>query len=283
VDFLGDVDIESITVQDLRRYVVNLWDETTVYADHPTHKEKNHGLSPFTIAGRVRSFKRLFNWLEAEDVLANNPSKRIKTPKPKRKKPKGISVDDFRALLETTEAGDVIDLRDRAAMMFLYDTGCRAGGLCSMKIEDLDLEIQRATVTEKGGRARLVPFTMPTVKALQDWLEVRPKDRGPWVFVGLSSHANGAMNSNSLVQMLNRRAEEASCRGPVNPHSFRHAFARNYLMNEGDLASLSKILGNSIEIVVEYYAIFTIEDLQRKHKKHNPLLAALGLGDEEDE
>ena len=81
--------------------------------------------------------------------------------------------------------------------------------------------------------------------------------------------------------MLRRRAEEAGCEGPVNPHSFRHAFARNFLMEGGDLVTLAKLLGNSIEVVAEYYAIFTIRELQQKHQRLSPLLNVLGKGDDE--
>ncbi|MBN1180031.1 MAG: tyrosine-type recombinase/integrase, partial [Anaerolineae bacterium] len=280
VDFLGDVPVHTVTVSDLRRYVADLFDKVAVYSNHPTHQEAERSLSPFTIAGRVRAFKQLFNWLEVEGIIKENPSRRIETPNPKRKEPKGISTEDFLTLLKTTEAGEVIDIRDRAIMMFLYDTGCRAGGLCGLRIEDLNFDELLATVTEKGNRTRLVPFSEPTAEALQDWFEVRPRDRGPWVFVGLAGHSKGALTPNSLCQMLTRRAADAGVTGPVNPHSFRHAFARNFLMDGGDLATLAKLLGNSIEVVVKYYAIFTVKELQKQHKKHSQLLKALGESDD---
>jgi integrase/recombinase XerD len=224
----------------------------------------------------VTAFKVLFNWLKKEGILEENPAERIKKPTPERSEPKGISVEDFRALVVTTEAGELIDLRDRAALMFLYETGCRAGGLCGLKVSDVNLEEGQATVTEKGGKTRFVFFTERTVEALRAWLEVRPDTRGAWIFVGLASHSKGALKPNSLRQMLVRRAERVGCEGPVNPHSFRHAFACNFLMDGGDLATLAKLMGNSIEVVVKYYAIFKTKELQEKHRKHSPLVNALG-------
>lgn len=261
VRFLGDVPIEVISIADLRGYMAHLWDRD---------------LSPFTIKGRARALKRLWNFAQAEGIVEDNPAQRIKVPRPRRTVPKGIETDDFLALLETTQEGTPIDLRDRAIIMFLFDTGCRAGGLCGLEVDHLGLDAMLATVTEKGGRARFVPFTELTREALQKWLDVRPSDRGLWVFVGLASHSKGALTPNSLYQMLAYRAAKAGCKGPVNPHAFRHAFARNYLMREGDLATLAKLLGNSIEIVAEYYAIFSIGELQKKHRQHSTLLAVLG-------
>lgn len=282
VAYLDDPPIEEITTRDIRRYVAALWDTSIVYADHPTHRARKRSLSPFTIAGRVQHLKRLFNWLEEEGILEENPSARIKTPNPKRKAPKGISTEDFQAILQTTEdSDDIIDLRDRAAIMFLYDTGCRAGGLCGLTVGDLDFDELLATLTEKGHRTRLVPFLEPTAEALQAWLEVRPRDRGPWVFVGMRGHSAGALSPNSLGQMITRRAKRAGATGPYNPHSFRHAFARNFLMDGGDLATLADLMGNTIEVVVEYYAIFKIKELQEKHKRHSQLLSALGGSDDD--
>jgi integrase/recombinase XerD len=81
-------------------------------------------VSPHTIAGRVRALKRLFNWLSEQGVTCENPAERIKTPRLKPKEPKGISRDDFLAILATTEPGGVADVRDRAILVFLLDTGC---------------------------------------------------------------------------------------------------------------------------------------------------------------
>ena len=82
VVFLGDVQVESISVDDLRRYVASMRDEATLYADHPYHEPRAGTLSPFTVAGRVRALKRLFSFLEAEGVITVNSARKIKTRGP---------------------------------------------------------------------------------------------------------------------------------------------------------------------------------------------------------
>jgi len=256
-DFLGDPPIEGVTTQEVRRFVAAQYDK---------------GLSPFTIKSRVRALKRLWNFAEAEGIIEENPARRIQTPQPKREIPKGLRWDDFKALMETTEPGDVIDLRDRAIVLFLADTGCRSGGLCGLELDALDLKRRRALVTEKRGKPRFVFFQEPTARALSDWLDVRPEDKGPWVFVGLTARANGPMNAHSVGKMLKRRGERAGCKGPVNAHAFRHGFARSYLTSGGDLGTLSNILGHSsVAVTVEYYAVFNADELQRQHDKFSPV------------
>ena len=92
-DFLGeDTDIATVTIENLRRYVVSLKDRDTRWEDHPNLEPQPGGLSPHTIASHVRALKRLFNFLEEEGVLENNPTRRLKTPVPKVTTPKALEL-----------------------------------------------------------------------------------------------------------------------------------------------------------------------------------------------
>ena len=169
--FLGDVHVEEISIGDLRGYVASLWDRATLYADHPTRRTEAGSLSPFTISSLVRNMKRLFNFLDEEGIVESSPARRIRTPAPKRERPKGIARQDLLALLATTEAGEAIDRRDRAIVYFLADTGCRVGGLCGLRLSDVDLDRRLAAIREKGGKVRFVPFLEATARTIRDWLE----------------------------------------------------------------------------------------------------------------
>jgi site-specific recombinase XerD len=278
--FLGDVPVEEISIDDLRRYVAYLMDLQVRYVDHPTRRRREGGLSPFTVSSRVRSFKRLFNWLEEEGAIEGNPASRTKIPRPKRGRPKGITRQDLLALLDACEGDEAIDKRDRAIVLFLADTACRAGGLCGLRVEDLDLETGLALIREKGNKSRFVPFMPATAEALAAWLEVRPQDKGSWVFVGLANHSKGALTANSIGQILRRRADLVGVTGPVNPHAFRHAFARDFLLDGGDLGTLADLMGHSdVSVTKAYYGIFKVEELQEKHRRHSPIAQLFGGGE----
>lgn len=271
LDFLGDVDIEGITVQDLRRYVSDLMDRLTRYEDHHRRAPEAGGLSPFYIAGLVRALKRLFNWLVEEELITVSPARRIKTPAPRRLTPKGISRADLLALLKTTEGARVLDVRDRAVILFLADTGCRVGGLCGLTVGAVDLDARLATVTEKGEKTRMVPFIPYTARALREWLAIRPATDTDALFLAASQW--GPMTTRGVSQMLDRRAREAGIQGPVNPHSFRHAFARDFLLDGGDLGTLADLMGHSSVLVTkDFYGVFTVQELQQKHAEHSPVM-----------
>lgn len=271
-DFLGDVQLETVTTDALRRYVVTLQDQNTLWQDHPKLEARAGGLSPFTIAGYIRAFKRLFNFLESEGLLDHNPARRIRQPVPKVMMPKAVSIDDFLALLKTTEGGGLADIRDRAVILFLADSGCRVAGLCGLRVADVDITRGVAIVTEKGEKSRPVMFTETTAAAIAAWLEVRPADKGAALFLSLGPKCDGGLSTGAVVQMLKRRAELAGVAGRVNPHAFRHAFAREFLFNGGDLASLSDLMGHSsIEVTKMFYAIFTFEELRKRHRQFSPV------------
>jgi integrase/recombinase XerD len=51
---------------------------------------------------------------------------------------------------------------------------------------------------------------------------------------------------------------------------WRHAFARWYLLNGGDLSALSDLMGHSsVEVTRQFYAVFNREELRRKHDRHS--------------
>ena len=167
---------------------------------------------------------------------------------------------------------------------FLLDTGCRAGGLCGLEPEDLDLEHELALVTEKGGKTRYVMYSSPvTAEALKAWLEVRPKDRGDMLFVGFNQKSKNGLTTDGIWQMINRRAKRAGIKGPVSVHGFRHEFARTYLLAGGNIGILSQTMGHEqISTTKNHYGIFSVGELQREHQKYSPMLH-LFEGSEEDD
>ncbi len=270
--FLGDRPVDQITVHDVRGYAAHLRSRKERYVDHPARERKSGGLSPFTVASHLRAVKRLFNWLVEEEIIAESPARRVKLPKPGRREPKAISREDFLKLLKASEGDELWQRRARALLLFLADTGCRRGGVEYLRVDDIDLEQRLARVTEKGNKTRLVPFSEVTREALEAWLEVRPENKGPWLFTSLGPKGKDRLTGDGIRQVLDRLARRAGVKGPVNPHSFRHAFAREYLLNGGDLATLADLLGHStVQVTWEYYSIFRIRELQKRHEQFSPV------------
>jgi len=85
-----------------------------------------------------------------------------------------------------------------------------------------------------------------------------------------------------LLAALKRLKEAAGVRGRVNPHAFRHGYAREYIRNGGDLATLSRLMGHSDSAVTSwYYAVFETRELASSHDKYSPIAGLVSPGEDE--
>lgn len=224
-------------------------------------------LSTHSIHGHQRAIRRLFSWLLDEGLVERNVALDVPLIRLPPQVPKALTDDDLQRLLARLPSEDV---RDRAIILLLADTGCRVGGLCSLTLDALDLPGRCAMVVEKGQRGRRIYFTEKTAETLALYLAVRPESASPTLFLSKSGEA---LTTNGVRLMLERVGKRAGVRGRVNAHSFRHAFARSFLRNGGNLAALGRILGHSpgSPITAKYYAVWDDRELQEFHERYSPL------------
>ncbi len=266
--FLGDIELESVTIHDLRRYRAHLVNRSERWAGHPGKPTQPGGLSVHTVHGHLRAVRAFFRWCHREGLVQCNPAERLEMPPLPDEPPRALSQDEMRRIIR--QAGR--NPRDHALVLFLADTGCRVSGLCGLRLQDLDLERQRATVREKGrgGRrkARTVFFTEATARALKVWLEERQrmKPQTEHVFVGLRGPGRGKPLSRSGVYQVLKRLARAAGVTRFNPHAFRHTFARDLLQNGADLGTVSQLMGHSgVQVTAQFYARWSDEELAARH------------------
>lgn len=261
------MNLNNLTTDDLRSFIVHLRDQRLKYKRHQYRRPVQGNLSDFTVAGYVRVLRRFCRWLELNGHTEQNIASRLKKPPLPKLPPKDASVADIRAPLDACDKSSKYPKRDRAIILTLSDTGCRKAGLIGLRLSDLSLESASAMVREKGRKARIVFLSPATKAALQEWLAERPA-RTDFVFVG----QRGPLGDYAVNQILQRLKRHAGIVGRVNPHSFRHAFAKMYLNNGGDLGSLADLMGHaSVQVTKDTYSIFLTEELRRKHDLHSPL------------
>jgi len=268
-------DLTSITTNDMRAYVVALRERDQRYENAPQRPTKAGGLSVDTVHGHIRALRRFWAWITDEPQYDHlqiiDPMARIKLPKLPNPQPKGIDLDDLKRLLAATDDSP-IGIRNRAILLFMIDTGCRAGGLLTLKVEDLNIHEGFAWVMEKNAIQRPVYFSRLTKDVLARWYLVRP-DVQP-VFCNLSAgyrHYGKPLTIAALHYILRTLREKSGVTGRSNPHSFRHAFARIVLDNGADLASLAQLMGHQDpRITIKFYARYTRKELAKKHGQFSP-------------
>lgn len=164
--------------------------------------------------------------------------------------------------------------RNLAIILLLLDSGIRVSELVSIEVDDVnlaegDIKIKRA----KGNRERIVPIGSLVQKSLWKYINCnRPKpviDRVNALF--LSDYGMPLLVS-GIQQMLRRYGKRLGITGVrCSPHTFRHTFAKNYLLNGGDIFSLQKILGHSSLASVRVYLNLFASDIKKQHQRFSPV------------
>ncbi len=261
VQQLGDQELDTITTKDLRLYVADLRQRQERYTNARQRPAVQGSLAANSVACHIQCLHRFWSWAASEYGLSINPMGGIRRPRRPRPEPKALAAADFVQLFHAT-GESVTGVRDRALLAFLADTGARLGGAASLTLDRLDLRQRQAVLLEKGGKARAVPFTWATARLLHQWLIYR-QSTCELVF---------GLTTDGIYQVLKRLKKRAGVRGRVNPHAFRHNFARAYLQNGGDLVSLARLMGHEdIQTTVDYYAVFDQSELAEMHEKYSPL------------
>ncbi len=251
-EFVGPKALGDVTVGSIRAFRAYLVDRE---------------LSVHYVHGCQRALRRLFAWLVDEGFVTRNVARDVPLVRLPPQAPKALSDDDLERLLARMPYEDV---RDRAIILLLADTGCRVGGLCSLTLESLDLPNRCATVVEKGRRGRRIYFTEFTAETIALYLAVRPAGEVETLFL---SRSGSALTTNGVRLMLERVGKRAGVKGRCNAHSFRHAFARSFLRNGGNLAALGRLLGHApgSAVTARYYAVWDDRELQEYHERFSPL------------
>lgn len=247
----GEMGVGVVTADHIRSYLASL---------------RKHEYSPDTVGDYTRALHRFWKWAAAEYDL-RNPMRNIRYPQPpKQKTPRAVDMEDVIRMFKAAEKS-YQPRRDQAILAFTLDTGCRAGGICGLKMTDLDMENRKAIVTEKGSKTRSVAFTKFTAVLLLRWMKER--DPHPHVFYSLQTLES--LKPNGLLILFKRLGKRAGVKGFHNPHSFRHGFAKAYALAGGDLVTLSRIFGDDIKTIVAHYAIFTDQEVSEAHEKYSPI------------
>jgi site-specific recombinase XerD len=243
--FGADRPVDALTAGELRAWLVEL----------------RVSLSPMSVAGYVRGLRAFGSWLSTDGLATARALRTLTRPRVPRKLIEPLSDADLRRLLSA--AGE----RDRAVLLLLLDTGLRVSEVVGIRLGDLrpDGSIK---VLGKGAAERSVPVGGAARRAIGQYLAQRgPGAPGEPLFL---NQADQALTTSGVSQLLRRLRRRSGVAARCNPHSFRHTFAHNYLVNGGDALSLQRILGHSsLEMVRRYVALSDV-DLAGRHRAASP-------------
>lgn len=186
-----------------------------------THKLLERGIKRSSAGEYTRAIRTFFAWCVRQGFITRNPAEilRIRKDSVDPLHSRAMPTDALKALVAYTR---VTSPRNYAILLFLADTGCRAGGIASLTLDHLDLEERIAWLLEKGGRWHKAYFGEETADALRRWLAVRGECNHNHVFTTSRGRGSEPLKTYTFSELIRRLSLRVVGKA-YGPHSIRHA------------------------------------------------------------
>jgi site-specific recombinase XerD len=239
----------------------------------------------------LTAVKNLYEYILAEDLAQPNLVRvqqliRQRSRRSGQRLPQ-FPVDDIETVLEKCEAlknapsksraAHLRNLRDRAFLLTLADTGLRVHEAVALRRGDVDWQEFQAIIIGKGDKQAVVRFSQRSIEALKDYLTARAGRDGntgrPLPSLPLfARHDIGAgkitktIHTNTGRDIVRQRVIEflgEKAAGTITPHSFRHYFVTRVLQSSGNLKLAQRLARHTSIAVTQRYAHLSDNELDQ--------------------
>lgn len=246
----------------------------------------------------IIAIRNFLKYLIKRDLKVLSPDK-IELPKTPARQIEIPEGKDVERLIEAPDTKTLRGLRDRAILETFFSTGLRISELCALN-RYLNLERGEVSVRGKGDKIRVVFFSPRAITAVKNYLSKR-EDAEEALFISFaagnprhpnsappasglrqseSAHPNrgiqkphnvsekvtGRVTSRTVQRMVDHYARKAGIQDHVTPHTMRHLFATDLLMNGADLRSVQALLGHANVSTTQIYTHVTNRELKEIHR-----------------
>jgi len=231
------------------------------------------GLSVATQTYHLIALRGFLKYLAKRHIKSLDPAL-VELPRNHRPQVTFLHVDEIEAILNQIPIDTETGLRDRAILELLFSTGLRISELIALNRDSVNLDRKEFMVRGKGQKDRPVFVSDSAALAVADYLSER-KDSLPALFLNNSKNQPLAGTSGdyrrltprSVERIINKYVRAAGITKHVTPHTLRHSFATDLLMNGADLRSVQSLLGHSNISTTQIYTHVTDPHLKEIHEK----------------
>lgn len=262
-DFAGEIKVSDIDQELIRKWRLWLNRLGTNTSDELQKTTQNYHL----IA--LRSFLK---FCAKRDVSALSADK-IELARTNRKQVTFLSPEELARLFAETDTSKENGLRDRAILELLFSSGLRVSELVGLDRDHINLKRREFMVRGKGQKDRPIFISPEAAAWIEKYLEKRNDNSRP-LFIRYSGTKKADTSGNfnrltarSVQRMVSRYAMLAGITKHVSPHTLRHSFATDLLMNGADLRSVQALLGHSNVATTQIYTHVTDPHLKSIHEK----------------
>lgn len=263
VEFAGDITPDQISSELLRKY--RLW-------LNRLKNDQGDELAMITQSYHLIALRGFLKYFSRRDIPSLAPDK-IELPKVHRKQVTFLHYDEVIRLTEQIDITTENGLRDRAILELLFSSGLRVSELVNLNRDHINTKRREFMVRGKGQKDRPVFISQAAADWVDRYIDSRQDTLAP-LFISYSRNVEPDMSGDyrrltarSIQRMVNKYARLAGITKHVSPHTMRHSFATDLLMNGADLRSVQSMLGHSNISTTQIYTHVTDAHLKDVYEK----------------
>ncbi|MDO4870631.1 MAG: tyrosine-type recombinase/integrase [Candidatus Saccharibacteria bacterium] len=265
IEFADNINVEKITAETIRKY--RLW----------LNRYQNYNgqeLDKVTQNYHLIALRNFLKYLQDREIKSLEPS-RVKLAKTSRKQVTFLYNNEIDDLVGVIPDTTIIGKRDRAIISLLFSGGLRVSEIVKLDRSHINLERMEFMIRGKGSKDRPIFISQEAADAVRCYLDARQDNLKP-LFLNHSRMTQNDLNNfrrltaRSIQRLVTKYARLAGITKHVSPHTMRHSFATDLLMNGADLRSVQEMLGHSDISTTQIYTHITNPHLKEIHQKfHN--------------
>ncbi len=270
LEFAKDIDIEKINLNLIKKYRLFL---------NRYEFRLNENLSIKTQNYHIIALRAFLKYCIKNDWKVMAPEK-IDLAKIPDRTVEYLTREELERLFHAIDNGKQIGLRNRAILEMLYSTGLRVSELTNLNRQNVDLERGEFAIRGKGKKVRIVFLSDRAKQWLKEYLDSRDDNFDP-IFLNHRrarqkrkddldlKGEHRRLTEYTIQEMVRVTSYKAGITKHVTPHTLRHSFATELLLNGADIRSVQELLGHSSITTTQIYTHITNKKLKEVHQKYH--------------
>lgn len=242
-----------------------------LYLSRYIDPETKMGLKRVTQNYFMIALRAFLRYLARKDIETLSAEK-IELGDPDPSPIKVLESDALQSLLEAPDITEKSGIRDKALLETLFSTGLRVSELASLNRDTVNLDRKEFSVVGKGGKERVVFLSDTAAEWLDRYLALRHDSYKPLFirFQGTEDPSEDGekmrLTPRSIQRTVEKYVKQAGISVKATPHTLRHSFATDLLINGADIRSVQEMLGHSNIATTQIYTHITNKHLKDVHK-----------------
>jgi len=231
------------------------------------------GMQANSQARVISGIKAFFSYLMQEEIILEDPTALLESPKLSRKLPDTLNIYEINLLIDAIDASKPEGMRNKTIIEMLYGCGLRVTELIELKISNVYVDAEFIKVVGKGNKERIVPIGGIALKLLGIYLhQIRvhlniKKGHEDYIFLNKTGSRLSRISVFNLIKSL---ALKTGIHKSISPHTLRHSFASHLIEGGADLRAVQEMLGHVSITTTEIYTHLDRDYLKEVIKSFHP-------------